>query len=497
VLLPVRAISTARASATLALITCAAFAAGCGGKTSSPDWPLPNHDLSSTRASSAGGIDRGNVGRLHVAWHFRFRIPLVPDGVFTATPLVADGVVYVQDMMSNVFALDLETGALRWQHLFKATNPGPDGVAVDGGRVYGATDSLAFALSVTTGRLLWQHVLVAATQRYVDIAPQVSAGVVYVSTIGEPPNGRGTLYALDAATGRQLWKLDTIKGRWRVPSLAGGGGAWWTPSVAGSDVFWGIANPLPWGGTRRYPNGAMYAGPALYTDSLLVTDAKSGRLRWYDQVTPHDVRDYDFAVPPIIGSAGSTPAVFGSGKAGLVIAWNRSTHRRIWEARVGVHRNDSGLLPTHRVPVCPGLYGGVLTPMAYGEGKLFVPVVDLCMRGSAYGYEALEHVDVVRRGRGELVALDARTGQRVWLVRLAQPDFSCATLARGVVFTATFDGTVYAFDSRNGHRLWSAKMSARVNACPSVSGETLLVGAGVPKRGGVRELQAFRVSGGR
>jgi outer membrane protein assembly factor BamB len=478
-------------SRALALLVVAALA-GCGGKSSSRDWPAPNHDLASTRSAPDSGIDRGNVGRLHVAWRFRFRIPLVPDGVFTATPVVAGGVVYVQDMMSNVYALDLQTGAVRWQHLFKATNPGPDGVTVVGDRVYGATDSLAFELSAKTGRLLWQHELVTATQRYVDIAPQVAGGVVYVSTIGEPPNGRGTLYALDAATGRELWRLDTIKGRWSVPALAGGGGAWWTPSVAGDDVYWGTANPLPWGGSRRYPNGAVYAGPALYTDTLLVTDARTGGLRWYDQVTPHDVRDYDFALPPILGSAGSTSAVFGAGKAGLVIAWDRASHRRIWQTEVGVHQNDTGPLPTRRVSVCPGLYGGVLTPMAYADGKLFVPVVDLCMSGSAYGYESLEHVDVVRRGRGELVALDAATGRRVWDVRLPQPDFSCATAADGVVFTATFDGRVYAFDSRNGNRLWSATMPSRVNACPAVAADTLLVGAGVPKQGGVRELEAFR-----
>jgi len=468
-----------------------AVLAGCGGHAPS-EWPLPNADLSSTRALAHSGIDRGNVAKLHVAWRFRFRIPVVESGVFTATPVVAGGVVYVQDMESNVFALDLATGAVRWQHLFDATNPGPDGVTVVGDRVYGATDSLAFALSARTGRLLWQHVLVTATQRYVDIAPQVANGVVYASTIGDPPNGRGTLYALAATDGRLLWRLDTIKGSWKVPPLAGGGGAWYAPSVADGVTYWGIANPLPWGGTKQYPNGGMYAGAALYTDSLLAVDAKTGRLRWYDQVTTHDVRDYDFQVPPIVGAAGSTPAVFGAGKSGLVIAWNRTTHARIWQAKVGLHRNDSGPLPKRLVTVCPGLYGGVLTPMASAEGKLFVPVVDLCMRGSATGYESLANVNVTARGRGELVALDARTGKRDWLVRLRQPDFSCATVAGGVVFTATFDGTVYGFDTRNGHRLWSARLPARINACPAVSGNTLLVGAGVPKPDGTLELEAFR-----
>ena len=149
-------------------------------------------------------------------------------------------------------------------------------------------------------------------------------------------------------------------------------------------------------------------------------------------------------------------------------------------------------LPTHMVSVCPGLYGGILTPMAYADGRVFAPVVDLCMRGSAYGYEPLENVDVTHRARGELVALDAATGRRDWTVPLPQADFSCATVARGVVFTATFDGTVYGFDAKTGARLWIAHTPSRINSCPSVAGDTLLVGAGVPTKGAARELVAYR-----
>jgi outer membrane protein assembly factor BamB len=223
-----------------------------------------------------------------------------------------------------------------------------------------------------------------------------------------------------------------------------------------------------------------------------VLDAHTGNLLWYDQVTTHDVRDQDFQLPPILGQIGSTPVVFGAGKAGIVIAWNRDTHERIWQTEVGLHRNDKGPLPARMVVVCPGLLGGVLTPMAYADGKLFVPVVDLCMRGSAVGYESLGALDVGGRGRGELVALDATTGKRLWVRRLPQAVFGCATAAEGVVFTVTFDGTVYAFDARDGSTLWKAKLRAGNNACPSLAGDTLLVGGGVPKPGGVLELEAFR-----
>ena len=397
-------------------------------------------------------------------------------------------------MTSNVFALDLRTGRELWQHLFKESNPGPDGLAVAGGLVYGATDTNAFALSARTGKLVWMsRYLVSVTQIDVDIAPQVANGLVYVSTIGKPPNGRGALYALDAATGAVRWQRETIKGRWAIPSEAGGGGAWYTPSVAGGEVFWGIANPLPWGGSPKHPNGGAFAGPALYTDSLFVVDGKTGKLHWFDQVTTHDVRDHDFQLPPILGQLGSAPVVFGAGKAGIVVAWNRATHRRIWQTEVGIHRNDKGPLPAHKVVVCPGLFGGVLTPMAAADGKLFVPVVDLCMRGSSTGYEPLDRVNVGARAKGELVAIDTATGHPAWTRRLPQGDFGCATVADGVVFVqATFDGTVYGFDDRSGATLWRAKASAGINSCPALAGNMLLVGAGVPRRGGVVELEAFR-----
>ena len=466
---------------------------GCGGGgTAGSNWPLPNLDRSSTRAQTHSAINRSNVRSLRVVWRFRFRIAPGYSGAFTATPVVVDGVVYIEDMKSNVFALDLATGKVLWRRLFSATNPGPDGLAVVGGRVYGATDASAYALSSKTGRVLWSHFLVTPVERFMDIAPQVANGVVYVSTIGDPPNGRGTLYALDAGTGAVRWKFDTIKGPWAIPGEAGGGGAWYTPSVADGEVYWGIANPLPWGGSRKHPNGGAYAGPALYTDSLLVLDGKTGKLRWFDQVTTHDVRDHDFQLPPILGTIGSTPVVFGAGKAGIVIAWDSKTYRRIWQTEVGVHRNDSGPLPPRQVSVCPGLLGGVLTPMAYAEGKLYVPIVDLCMKGGAYGYESLDHVNVAGRGKGEFVALDASTGKTVWTRRLSQPDFGCATVADGVAFTATFDGTVYAFDTRNGSTLWRGRTRAGLNSCPALAGRTLLVGAGVPKRGGVLELEALR-----
>jgi len=483
----------ARATAAVATAAvCLSALTGCGGSSQPVDWPRANLDLSSTRSLPGSGIDAANVSTLHVAWRFRFPFPPGESGAFTATPVVANGVVYVQDMDSNVFALDLATGKLIWRRLFKDTNPGPNGIAVVNGYVFGATDTSAFALNASSGKLIWRHFLVTATATYVDIAPQVANDLVYVATIGLPPNGKGVLYALDAATGALRWQFNTIKSPWHIPEQAGGGGAWYPPSVVGDQVFWGTTNPYPYGGSVSHPNGGAYAGPALYTDSMLVLDARSGKLLWFDQVTPHDVRDYDFEATPVLGTSGGRDAVFGAGKAGFVIAWDRTTHKRLWRTAVGKHQNDTGLLPPHRVTVCPGLLGGVETPMASAGGRLYVPVVNLCMHASSTGYENLDDVDVPARGTGELVALDEADGKTLWTLHLPQAVFGCATAADGVVFTSTFDGKVYGVDAATGKVLWSTGSRAGINACPALAAKTLLVGAGVKlARGDVPELTAF------
>ena len=122
-----------------------------------------------------------------------------------------------------------------------------------------------------------------------------------------------------------------------------------------------------------------------------------------------------------------------------------------------------------------------------------MPVVDLCMRGSAVGYESLGGVDVAARGRGEFVALDAATGERVWSRRLPQPVFGCATAASRESSSPrrSTEPSTPSTDE-DGTTLWSAKLAAGNNACPALAGDTLLVGGGVPRPGGVLELEAFR-----
>jgi alcohol dehydrogenase (cytochrome c) len=465
---------------------------GCGSQGSDSTWKLPNRDLAGTRAAVGSEIDAGNANDLEVRWRFALTAAPTFSGVFASTPVADERTIYVQDLRSNVYALDRANGAPRWVHRYRAANDGPNGLAVDDRRVYGATDSDAFALAANTGRELWSRHLTSATEQFVDVAPVVWNGLVFLSTVGYSPFGRGAIYALDAATGAVRWKFVTIEKPWRYPLEAGGGGLWFPVSVdARGRLYAGNSNPTPWGGTPKRPNGAAFPGPALYTDSLMVLDAHSGDLLWYDQVTPHDVRDYDFQATPVLATVDGDDLVFGAGKAGRVIAWDRGTRRRRWTAVVGLHGNDRGPLPLSRVTVCPGLLGGVETPMAYADSRLFVPVVDLCGWGSATSRQELKTVDP-SRGKGRLVALDAATGRVLWEKRLPSPNFGCATVSNDVVFTSTYEGSVYAFDADDGKLVWHDRMRAGVNGCPAVIDDLVLFGAGIRlPEGKTPELVAF------
>ena len=445
------------------------------------EWALPNGNRAGTRAATRAGITSRTVTMLEPAWRFRFRGKAGSFGLLTSTPLVVGRTVYVQDAKSSVFALERSSGRLRWARLYTAPNDGPNGAAVAGDRVVAATDTTVFALNAANGRRVWSRRLTDRDEQFVDIAPVVDRGRVYVSTVGFSPGGRGALYALDVRTGRVRWKFETIAQPWPTPQ-AGGGGAWNPVSVdAGGRVYAGISNPGPWGGSKARPNGGAFRGRTLYTDSLVVLDGETGRLLWYDQVVRHDVRDYDFHVTPILAPAGGREMVFGAGKGGRVVAWDRATRRRVWSRAVGTHLNDLGPLPRRPTRVCPGLFGGVLTPMALAYGRLFVPVVELCMTESA-----VRSTSPLQRppgeGRGVLLALEAATGRQLWKRALGSAPFACATASRDVVFVPTFDGWIYAFSARTGATLWRDRAPAGINGCPSVSANMLFVPAGAPHR---------------
>src|SRR5690606_6464517 len=114
-------------------------------------WPLPHRDYAGTRATSDSSIDSQSVNDLGLAW--TFDIPgRGPFGALATNPLVLNDTVYVQDLASNIFALDLQAGEVRWQAILDSPSIGPNGIAVGWGKVFAALSPKEFgALDAETG----------------------------------------------------------------------------------------------------------------------------------------------------------------------------------------------------------------------------------------------------------------------------------------------------------------------------------------------------------
>src|SRR5579864_8122516 len=224
----------------------AALVAGCGGGHTSEPWASANGSIESQRAVTATELDARTIPKLKVRWRYRLHADVTDFGAITSNPIIGGNRVYVQDSTSSVYALDARSGALVWKHSLDDPNDGPNGLSISGSRIYGATDTTAFALDAATGRPLWSRRLAGPFEQFVAIAPIVDRGRVYVSTQGFPPGGRGVLYALSAASGRIVWRFQTVKLPWPHPERSGGGGVWNAVSVdERGNVYAGIANPGP------------------------------------------------------------------------------------------------------------------------------------------------------------------------------------------------------------------------------------------------------------
>jgi outer membrane protein assembly factor BamB len=453
-------------------------------------WPAHNGNLANTRANLDTQIDARDVSKLKQKW--TFSLPYAGGyGAFTSNPIVLGGVAYLEDPDSGVYALSAATGALLWQHDYHSVTPsgGPNGVAYGYGLLYGETEDSVFALDPHSGKQVWIRKLTANAQEGIDMAPQLYDGKLLISTI--PGNSSsfyaagayGVVYALDARTGKSLWSFSTVKGGaklWGDAKVNGGGGLWYPPAVdSHGRVFIGVGNPSPYPLTPSDPNAKSRPGPNLYTDSLVALDGATGKLLWYQQVTPHDLRDYDFQDSPILVTVKihgvPTEAVVGAGKSGKVIAFRAADGKRLWTLAIGKHNKyEYGPLPTKPVVYCPGSLGGVLTPMAEARSVLYVPWIDVCFRGSATGLAS----GGPSTATGGLAAVDAATGAILWQRTFKTIDSGAATIANDVVFTSTYDGTIYALSAKTGATLWMTKAPAGINSFPAVTKTMLVVGAG-------------------
>ena len=281
-------------------------------------WLTHGQTFKEQRFSRLVQIKPENVDELGLAW-------VKPIGGLErmqATPLVVDGVMYVNNGTSVVYALDAATGAELWTYdpeidmgfmRYAWDRPTNRGLAVYKGRVYIATfDGRLVAIDASTGEEVWDvdtwHP--TAMNRFnITGAPRAAAGKVFIGQgSGEVIRRRGYVTAYDAETGEVDWRFYLVPGNPNEPfehpemELAaktwggewwkfGGGGTAWNSLVYDEELnslYIGVGNGAPWPRAIRSPGG----GDDLFLASIVSVDVETGRMNWYYQTAPGDNWDY-------------------------------------------------------------------------------------------------------------------------------------------------------------------------------------------------------------
>jgi PQQ-dependent dehydrogenase (methanol/ethanol family) len=453
-----------------ALIACTLAAAFVRAQEATPgaQWLTVNNRLDGQRFSPLKEITPANAARLREAC----RVQIDGPTTFHAGLIVADGVLYTNTGRETV-ALDATTCAVHWKYSYlpeeERFSPSNRGLAVLDGRVFrGTGDARLIALDAATGKLLWKNVIGSPRLgEGATAAPLAWQGVVYMGISGSEAGARGRVMAYDAASGRELWRFNTIprgteRGAetWKRPASAktGGGGVWGAMSldVTTGELFVPVGNPWP-DLDRAYRPGAN-----LFTDSLVVLDARTGALKWWYQVAPADWQDFDLVAAPVLyrDSKYNDIVAFG-GKDGYVTGIDRDTHRLVFRTPVTTFEGAPKGPTPEGTRLCPGYAGGVEwngPTLDRLNNVLVTGSVDACfIAKSAVSHYSPNQVafggTVQPDGplTGWVTALDAETGVVRWRYHTEKPVVAAVTpTAGGVTFTGDLAGNLLVFDSKTG-----------------------------------------------
>ena len=281
------------------------------------DWVTNGGNMTNQRYSTLKQINTGNVKQLKGAWMARLNGSGI-GGKYSAeaTPLVKDGIMYVVTGNDDVFALNAKTGEILWER-----KSGIDqkittvccgwlnrGLAMGEGMVFlGQLDTNVVALDIKTGKEVWKTPIELWQNGYVvTSAPLYYDGIVYSGISGGEFGTRGRLTALDAKTGKILWRAFTLPGPSEIGSdtwpkdspqaSRGGAPIWNTPAL---DPELGLIY-FATGNCGPDYNGAVREGDNLFCASIMALKAKTGEYVWHFQEVHHDIWDYDAASPVVL-----------------------------------------------------------------------------------------------------------------------------------------------------------------------------------------------------
>jgi len=276
-------------------------------------WGVYGGDTANTRYSTLNQVNTSNVSRLKVAWALQLGSLRSQE----STPILVGDLLYVTSSHGpkNVFAVDARTGEVKWRYSpevpagieqYACCDVNNRGVAHANGKIFvGRLDGHLVALDAKTGKELWKTQVIDHTGGSVITSPPTVVKNLVITGFGGGEFGvRGYISAFDQNTGREVWKLYTVPGpgeagndTWKGDSWKFGGGVAW--HIGSYDptlnlLYYGTSNPAPWGASIR-GNDSSNIGPYsnLYTASTLAINPDTGKIVWHYQTTPHDAWDYD------------------------------------------------------------------------------------------------------------------------------------------------------------------------------------------------------------
>ena len=453
------------------------------------EWPGYHGSPSGNRHSSLTGINTANATRLTSAWSYS-----LPHLGLQTTPLVADGIMYVTGP-NQVCALAADTGREIWCYIRPrgdATKIAGDaakgaqrGAALLGDRVFFTTDDAhLIALNRLTGALMWQVFLPESPGAFGSTgAPMVVGDLVISGIAGGDAPLRGFLAAYRATTGEQVWRFWTVPQRgepvsetWRGKAIETGGGATWLTGSYDPEsdtLYWPTGNPYP------DTDGRERQGDNLYTDCVVALNAKTGKLKWHFQFTPHDLWDWDATEPLVL-----VDTKFKGRDRKLLLQANRNGFFYVLDRTNGefllgapfVKRLTwaSGLDPKGRPIVnesakptmggtktCPAVRGATnwySTAFNPATRLFYVMAVEDCNLYRQAGNWFVPYNDPANPPVKVLRAIDIETGKIAWEVpQVGAPEANYSGVLStdgGLLFYGESGGTFAAADARTGHTLW-------------------------------------------
>ena len=467
-------------------------------------WSAWGADPANTRfqTAAAAGLTAAQVPELKLKWAF----DLGKDAEPRSQPAVAAGTIYVG--AGKLYALDARTGCTKW--VFAGDAPVRSGIALGGGPgqepavYFGDYKAQIYAVSAATGKLLWKAHADENFAAMITATPVIFQRVLYagVSSFEEVMAAspqyaccsfRGSVIALNAATGATIWKTYTIES----PPQPVAGTTFHGPSGAGVWSSPTIDEKL----RRLYvTTGDNYSEPATdSSDSVLGLDLATGKLLWKRQATAGDIynvgcdpgvrgacpeahgHDFDFGQPVILMDLKNGRRALTAGqKSGIVYAFDPDADGKpLWTRRIG----EGGTL------------GGVQWGSAARDGRVYVALSDLRLKGVPDSKEKSGYrLEGDGAKGGGLFALDAATGEVVWSAKPAtcgtrspcSPAQSAAVSGiPGAVFSGSVDGHLRAYSTASGAVIWDADTEQDY---PAVNGGTA--------RGGSLDVAGPVIAGG-